>query len=91
MYDEIIFNESAFKHGVTEWDIRQAIDEFICEDPLEDFFNKYLLFGFDTRGNLLEIMYNYIGERSINVFHAMPCRKTFYKLLPRRFNYGEDD
>ena len=77
----IEFNPSAFKHGVNEADIRKAIDRFVYEDPLEDFDNKYLLLGFDTQGNLLEVMYNYIDSDTINVFHAMPCRKNFYGLL----------
>ena len=75
------FNPSAFKHGVSEADIRRAFDRFIYEDPLEDFDNKYLLLGFDTKGLLLEVMYNEIDADTINVFHAMPCRKNFYSLL----------
>ena len=78
---KIEFNPSAFKHGASEADIRKAIDRFVYEDPLEDFENKYLLVGFDTKGLLLEVMYNYIDEDTINVFHAMPCRKNFYGLL----------
>ena len=81
MPDKIEFNLSAFKHGVNEADIRKAIDRFIYEDPLEDFENKYLLLGFDTKGILLEVMYNHIDADTINVFHAMPCRKSFYSLL----------
>ncbi|MDR1353029.1 MAG: hypothetical protein LBK05_07090 [Treponema sp.] len=52
----ITFNPAAFKHGVTEADIRRAIDIYIYEDPLEDYENKYLLLGYDTKGMLLEIM-----------------------------------
>lgn len=80
---EIEFNPSAFKHGISEVDIRRAFDRFIYEDPLEDFENKYLLLGFDTKGILLEVMYNYIDDDTINVFHAMECRKNFYKLIRR--------
>jgi hypothetical protein len=39
--------------------------------------NKYLLIGFDTNANLLEILYNVISERYINVFHAMKCRRSW--------------
>ena len=81
MFANIEFNPSAFKHGVSEVDIRKAIDRFVYEDPLEDFDNKYLLLGFDTKGNLLEVVYNHIDADTINVFHAMPCRKSFYGLL----------
>jgi hypothetical protein len=81
MFVNIEFNPSAFKHNVSEVDIRSAIDRFIYEEPLEDFHNKYLLLGFDTKGILLEVMYNTINADTINVFHAMPCRKSFYNLL----------
>ncbi|MDR3147810.1 MAG: hypothetical protein LBU00_05470 [Treponema sp.] len=85
----IIFNPAAFKHGVTKADIRRAIDMYIYEEPLEDYENKYLLLGYDTKGMLLEIMYNIIEGENINVFHAMPCRRAFYDLV--RGNYGSND
>jgi hypothetical protein len=47
----------------------------------EVYANKYLVVGFDTKGTLLEIMYNIIDEDSINVFHAMPCREKFYSKI----------
>ena len=80
MYAKIKFNQAAFKHNVTEADILRAFETFIYEDPIENAENKYLLLGFNLNGNLLEIMYNRIDEDSINVFHAMPCRKAFHKL-----------
>ena len=80
MYARIKFNWAAFKHGVTEADILRAFETFIYEDPIEDAENKYLLLGFDLKGNLIEIMYNRIDEDSINVFHAMPCRRAFRKM-----------
>jgi hypothetical protein len=47
----------------------------------EDDETKYLSVGFDKTGNLLEIMYNYIDEQTIKVFHAMKCQKQYYKKL----------
>jgi len=41
-----------------------------------------LLIGFDLSGNLLEIMYNLVDEDTANVFHAMKCRKEFFKYIP---------
>jgi hypothetical protein len=81
MAANITFNPAAFKHGVTEADIRRAINVYIYEDPLEDYENKYLLLGYDTKGTLLEIMYNIIEGEKMNVFHAMPCRRAFYALV----------
>ena len=81
MSAKIEFHPSAFKHGVSEADIQKAVERFIYEDPLEDFDNKYILLGFNTKGLLLEVMYNYFDVDTINVFHAMPCRKSFYGLI----------
>jgi hypothetical protein len=47
----------------------------------EDGETKYLSIGFDKSGNLLEVMYNYLDERLVKVFHAMKCRKQFYEAL----------
>ena len=81
MYARIRFNWAAFKHGVTEADILRAFETFIYEDPVEDAENKHLLLGFDRNSNLIEVIYNRIDEDSINVFHAMPCRKAFYDMI----------
>jgi hypothetical protein len=89
MSANITFNPAAFKHGVTEADIRRAIDIYIYEDPLEDYENKYLLLGYDTKGTLLEIMYSISEDDSINVFHAMPCRGAFYNFV--RGKHGSND
>jgi len=77
----IEINHSAYDHGITEISIRQAIMNPIFNDVLDEFAGKNLLLGFDNSGKLLEIIYNYIDERSINVFHAMRCRKCYYHLL----------
>ena len=78
---EIKFNRAAFKHGVTAADILRAFETFILEYPIEDTDNKYLLLGFNNSANLIEVMYNRINEDSINVFHAMPCRRVFREMI----------
>ena len=75
-------NRSAYDHDITETSIRQAIMNPVYNDVLDEFANKYLLLGFDNSGKLIEIIYNYIDETSINVFHAMRCRKCYFHLLP---------
>jgi hypothetical protein len=78
----IIFRQSAFKHGVSEADIRQAfkIPEYdaVFEegDP-----TKNLLIGFDCNANPLEILYNVIDENTVQVFHAMKCRSALIARL----------
>ena len=86
MHIEIIFNKSAFKHGVTEDDIRSALTTFLLDialDDNDDGYDKFLIIGFDTNSNLIELMYNLTDEHNINVFHAMKCRKEYLKLLER--------
>jgi hypothetical protein len=81
MYFNIVFNKSAFKHGLTEYDIRHVLTTFLLDVQFEDYENKFLLIGFDKNNNLIELMYNIIDENAINVFHAMKCRKEYIKLL----------
>jgi hypothetical protein len=73
----ITYNQSAFKHGLTSADIEWAFLHPIRNGLLEDYENKYLLVGFDRRGNPIEVMYNRIDSEQVNVFHAMICRKSF--------------
>ncbi|MDR0456488.1 MAG: hypothetical protein LBH20_07395 [Treponema sp.] len=82
MGPEIVFIPSVFKHSVSEENIRWALLNHIADGIIEeDDETKYLSIGFDKSGNLLEIMYNYINEQTIKVFHAMRCRKQFYEML----------
>jgi hypothetical protein len=75
------FNPAAFKHGVSEEDIRWAFLHPRYDGPIEDDENKYIRIGFDPHGNLLEILYNEIDGHTANIFHAMKCRSIFFPLL----------
>jgi len=82
----IDFNPAAFEHGASEADIRKAFDTAIYDGFLDepsdyDARDKYLLIGFDCNANPLEIMYNFITDYHVNVFHAMPCRNIYNHLL----------
>jgi hypothetical protein len=83
----IEFNPAAFKHQVTEADIRWAFDTATYDAWFnkgdEKGKDKYLLIGFDRKGNPLEILYNVIDDKTINVFHAMKCRNIYYHLLQK--------
>jgi hypothetical protein len=74
-------NESALRHGVTEDDIHCALSTVVFDSLLHQYFNKFLALGFDRNSNLLEVMYNINEDGSYNVFHAMKCRKEFYKYV----------
>jgi len=82
MKPEIVFVPSAFKHAVSEENIRWVLLNHLADGLIEeDNETKYLTVGFDKSGNLLEVMYNYINDQTIKVFHAMKCRKQFYQQL----------
>ena len=84
----IDFNPTAFKHGVSEIDIKMAFDNakydgFVDEDD-PDAENKHLLIGFDRKANLIEVFYNVIADGRIRVFHAMKCRPVYVQLIRNR-------
>ena len=85
------FNLSAFKHGFSEGDIRNAIINVLYDEMWDEAEDKHLLIGFDCNGNLLEIMYNIIDEQTVNVFHAMKCRRIYYSLLKTGESNGQND
>ena len=81
---EIIFKQSAFKHGVTEADIHWAFSTVESDELIQGFDNKYRLLGFNTKGNMIEVLYNLINNRRVNVFHAFPCSDAFVKSLSKK-------
>ena len=81
----ITFKKSAFRHKINEADIRQAFMNPYYDGPIEDNngdTNRYIRLGFDTGGNLLEILYNEYSEH-VCIFHAMKCRSIFFSLLEK--------
>jgi hypothetical protein len=81
MEPEFVFRDTAFKHGLEEADIRRAFATCRYMGQYGDRENVYLLLGFDTKANPVEILYNEIGDGIVNVFHVMPCRNQFYRLF----------
>jgi len=55
MEEELIFKESAFKHGIAEADIRNALQRRLLDYAMPDEEHKYLLLGLARDGSLLEI------------------------------------
>ncbi|MDR3324550.1 MAG: hypothetical protein LBS82_00990 [Spirochaetaceae bacterium] len=75
---EIVFIPAAFKHGISAENIQWALSHHLADGVIEEADeNRYVAVGFDKTGNLLEIMYNHIDERTVKVFHAMRCRRQF--------------
>jgi hypothetical protein len=81
MEPEIVFTPSAFKHGVTEADIKNAYKTRIYDRLLKDGSNKYGFIGFNRAGNPVEVFYNPIDEDAIKVYHAMATRPGVLKEL----------
>jgi hypothetical protein len=50
MFPNIEYNKSAFKHGITETNIRYALWHPIHEQLLEAYKSKWLVIGYDTTG-----------------------------------------
>jgi len=85
MEPEIIILPSALKRDISEENIHWVLLNHLADGIIEeDDETKYLVVGFDKTGRLLEIMYNLIDEQKIKVFHAMKCRKQFYKELEKQ-------
>ena len=74
MADNILYVKSVFKHGYTQDDIERAIETKIYEDILKGEDDIYVIIGFDTVANPIEVFYNIIDDETIKVFHAMELR-----------------
>jgi hypothetical protein len=71
----VIFKKSAFKHKVTEEDIRWAFNTAKYDNLVEGFDNKYLLIGFNTKGNFIEVMYSDLGENTASGISCYEVQK----------------
>jgi len=87
---EFIFRDTAFKHNLSEADIRNAFDTCSYLEQYENRENVFLLLGFDRNANPIEILYNEYGDNCVNVFHAMPChvKNIFTAYLREEFYDG---
>ena len=68
-------SSSAFKHGISEENIKHAY-----RNPIRSYLqgNRVLLVGGDWGGNLLEIGVDQSEEHDV-IIRAMPARDTFLK------------
>jgi hypothetical protein len=58
----IEYTKSAYRHGISEEDIRHAMLHPVYDDIQDSNDDKHLLLGFDCSMNLLEIAYHIIDE-----------------------------
>jgi hypothetical protein len=87
---EFTFRDTAFKHDLTEADIRHTFETYRFVGQFGSRENVYLLLGFDLKANPVEVLYNEFGENGVNVFHAMPCQSRFLRLFKGKENYDRD-
>ena len=85
----LVFNPSAFKHNIAEKDIEAAMATPLFDELIVGYDNKYLLIGFDTSGNLIEVMYNLVDGDIANIFHAMNCRNDVLRKIKERGYYAD--
>jgi len=82
-YTHVYLTESAFKHGISEADIRQAQNQAIKSfDYFDDLDRRrILMIGPDQTGNLLELLMAINPDSSLKIFHAMKLRTKFGELV----------
>jgi uncharacterized DUF497 family protein len=86
---EFIFRHTAFKHNVSEADIHHAFETCVYTGQFEEGENVYLLIGFDMDANLIEILYNYVDDNTVSIFHAMSCQTRFLYLIEEGGLYND--
>ena len=85
-YAETEIHETAYKHGVSTFDIQHAIGHAIQTFQYFDEFDRerVLIVGPDKSGNLLELIATIRPDQTARVFHAMKLRPKFQNLISRR-------
>ena len=74
-------HDSARRHGIEVDDIGHAIDNALAVEDVGEDPDRYLVFGPDRAGNILEVVILVTDEVQIAI-HAMPMRPKFRRLLP---------
>ncbi|ANZ39125.1 hypothetical protein BBK82_26655 [Lentzea guizhouensis] len=75
---------SARKHGVSDADMRHAVEYAVHEGEIDDDAPwRVLYLGPDTAGNLLEVITVEDDDGDEVVIHAMKMRPKYFPLLAR--------
>ncbi|MDR0950202.1 MAG: hypothetical protein LBM13_00960 [Candidatus Ancillula sp.] len=73
--------DSARKHDISDEDIMWVYYTAHDGIQLSEEPEKFMLFGFDTKGIPLEVGYFVNEDNEIIIMHAMKLRKSYYKYL----------
>lgn len=74
-------HESARRHGISDKDIRHAVENAMVVDDIGEDPDRWLVIGPDSAGNLLEAVVLIISDGSELIIHAMPLRPVYRRLL----------
>ena len=78
--------DSAHRHGISDSDIRHAVDNAVAAGPVEanvDQIDGVLYIGPDRTGRMLEVTtVDELADGEV-VIHAMRRRKSYERELPR--------
>lgn len=76
-------HESARRHGVSDEDVRHAVEHAVAmvDLDMESDRPKMFLVGSDRAGNMVEVIVLLLAEDRELAIHAMPLRKKYYRLL----------
>lgn len=78
----VIVRSSARKHGISDEDIRAALESPVLSGPLDDDHpQRNLVLGFDTNARVLELVALHYDDGTVEVIHAMKARRTYLNLL----------
>ncbi len=78
----VIIRRSARKHGISDDDIRAALDAPLLSGPLDDDHpQRVLSLGFDSQARVLELVTLHYDDGNTEVIHAMKARRTYLDLL----------
>ena len=85
---ELDIRPSALRHGITSESIAHAVtlpllvdNEFSDGEP-----PKVLVLGPDAAGNVLEVIGMFFDDDTFTIFHAMPARTGYLRMLDRKKN-----
>lgn len=83
MPDDLIVQPHAFKHGITERDIRHAFENAYASRPRKGPYPpQYISIGPDTHGRDVQVVSVWnADERAWVVFHAMPATRKALREL----------
>jgi hypothetical protein len=83
----LIIRHSALKHGLAEASIAHAVTyPLLVDDQFEEDTPKVLVLGPDRAGNVLEVIGLFDNADDFVVFHAMPARTGYLRMLERNEN-----